>query len=786
MKKISLIFLSLIFVCLLFFYQFFLNGKLPIPSDTIIGLYHPYRDLYAKQNPNGIAYKNFLITDPVRQQFPWKQLVISQEKKSELPLWNPYIFSGTPLLGNFQSAAFYPLNILLFLFPFSVGWSILIILQPVLAASFIYLFLRNHNLSKLASFMGGFVFAFCGFSISWLEWNTVMQTALWLPLLLLVKDKLIKKISVVWILVFLFAECSAILAGHLQTYFYFFVVSNIYLFIRLVQASSVKYSGRMLFWMSIKRYVPFIILGVFVFLITAVQLIPTFQFINLSARDVDQSIWQQPGWFIPWQHLVGFIAPDFFGNPTTLNYWGIWNYGELTGYVGIVPFLFALFALFFRRDKKTLFFGGLLFLALFFSLPTALAKIPYQLSWPFISTAQPTRLLFVVDFCLATLSALGFDLFLRHNSGTLSLIKNNNKSSLSDSFQKIINKAIIFSLFVLFICLFGLWLFVFYGRQIIPSVSLEQLTIAKSNLYLPTLFVILTTLCIVVPMVYKRKESFYTYIPYIFVVLTVVDLFRFGLKFTPFTNKEYLFPSTKVISFLQKNTHDQRIMSLNPEILPPNFSVMYKLQTIEGYDPLYLRRYAEFITAIERNKPDVLPPFGFNRIITPHRFTSPLINLLGVKYILSLSDIQSDNLKKVFEEGKTRVYENTSVLPRAFFVENTEFVTTKQEAINGLFASDFNPKTDAIVEYENDSDVNNLPTSWKTGSATITSYEENNIVIKTASDEDGFLVLTDSFYPTWHVSIDGKETKIYRANYNFRGVVVPKGDHTVEFSLSIL
>src|SRR3972149_6454066 len=132
MKKI-LPYLFIVLLVSVFFWQFFVRGLFPIPSDTIIGLYHPFRDLYAKNYPNGIPFKNFLITDPVRQQYPWRELVISAEKKLELPLWNPYNFSGVPLLANFQSASFYPLNVLFFFLPFNLVWSSLIVLQLVLA-----------------------------------------------------------------------------------------------------------------------------------------------------------------------------------------------------------------------------------------------------------------------------------------------------------------------------------------------------------------------------------------------------------------------------------------------------------------------------------------------------------------------------------------------------------------------------------------------------------------------------------------------------------------------------
>ncbi|MGH7245620.1 MAG: hypothetical protein ACREGI_01655, partial [Candidatus Levyibacteriota bacterium] len=174
MKKIFPLFF-LIFAVLIFFQPFFLQRLLPIPSDTIVGLYHPFRDLYSKTFPHGIPFKNFLITDPVRQQYPWRELVVSLESHAQLPLWNPYNFSGSPLLANFQSGAFYPLNIFLFLLPFSIGWTLLIVLEPLLSAVFMYLFLRRLRIEKVAAILGGITFAFCGFSVAWMEWNTLIH-----------------------------------------------------------------------------------------------------------------------------------------------------------------------------------------------------------------------------------------------------------------------------------------------------------------------------------------------------------------------------------------------------------------------------------------------------------------------------------------------------------------------------------------------------------------------------------------------------------------------------------
>src|SRR5260221_261501 len=206
MKKV-LPFFFLSIVCILFFLPFFFKQLLPIPSDTIIGLYNPFRDLYATQFPRGVTYKNFLVTDPVRQQYPWRTVSIELEKKLQIPLWNPYNFSGTPLLANFQSAVFYPFNIFLYILPFHIGWSLLIFLQPFLAGIFLYLYLRKIKISKLASIFGAITFAFCGFSVAWMEWGTIAQTALWLPLILFIKEHLLKKMSARWVIFLVFAEC---------------------------------------------------------------------------------------------------------------------------------------------------------------------------------------------------------------------------------------------------------------------------------------------------------------------------------------------------------------------------------------------------------------------------------------------------------------------------------------------------------------------------------------------------------------------------------------------------
>src|SRR5260221_857965 len=520
MKKLLPI-LFFVITVIFFFKPFFLSHLLPIPSDTIVGLYNPFRDVYKDQYPRGIPFKNFLITDPVRQQFPWRQLVIDTERYLQLPLWNPYNGAGIPLLANFQSAPFYPLNLLFFVMPFSIAWSLLVVLQPLLGGLFLYLYLKNLKLHPLACVIGSISFAFSGFAISWLEWNTIFQTALWVPLILLSIDKINEKLKdkiYQWYGIFLISLICSFFAGHLQTFFYIFLIVFIYLIAKLV---SVK---------SNKKIILLFVISYFLFIIlTLLQWFPTLQFIALSARNVVQIPFSTYGWLVPFQHLIQFIAPDFFGNPTTLNYWGVWNYGELVGYIGIIPLIFALFAVIFRHDKKTWFFSGLVFVSLLFALPTPIAKLPYILNVPFLATAQPTRLLFVVDFTLAILAALGLDYFLKN--------------------KKIVSVGcIVIALGVMFGIL---WITVLKLYPLFGITSANA-HIAKQNMIFPTgIFLAGSALIIVLSSLRggqrptwqsqklpskARNDVVLRYVILLGIILiTAFDLFHFAQKFTPFT-----------------------------------------------------------------------------------------------------------------------------------------------------------------------------------------------------------------------------------------------------------
>jgi len=592
MPKISFP-LALVFLALFIFFSPIIAGKLPFPGDALVGLYHPYRDAYADKYPAGIPYKNFLLTDPVLQQIPWKYFAIKKLKQGRIPWWNPYTHAGMPLLANFQAGVFYPLNFIFWLFDFPLAWTIYIVVQPFLGALFLYIFLRYHKFQPLSAALSGLSWVLGGFMMAWLEWGNLGHTLIWLPISLWAIDKFseTKKFRFLF-LNSLFLSLS-FFAGHLQLTFYVILVNLAYAIYKKVS---------LLFAISYGLLAAII----------APQLLPTLQLIKLSARDIDQvQSLTRSDWFLPWQHLAQFIAPDFFGNPATLNYTGVWNYAEFVGYIGIVPLILAVLAILSKAGRQL---GLAILVGLLLVLPTPLAKLPFILKLPLIAAAQPSRLIALVSFGLAILAGIGLDQYLKRKIGLK------------------------FPIVIIGSSLLALWLMAFDSGSVI----------SQRNLILPSIIFIIFITIILLP--FRAKA-------YLLLLVAAADLLRFAQKFTPFSPKEYFYPQTQTIQFLQENLGDWRYMTTDRRLFPPNVGIIYGLKTIEGYDPLYLLSYARLITQMEGGTGIA----SFNRIIRPTNLNSPILNQLAVKYILSLSDIDKLQFKLVFQEGQTRVYENLTV-----------------------------------------------------------------------------------------------------------------------------
>lgn len=757
LKKKDLLACSLlVFLSLAFFWRYFLKSLLPIPADTIVGIYYPWRDYVWNNFAAGVPIKNGLLSDVVSIIYPWRTYGLELLKKGLWPLWIPQALAGAPLLANFQSGLFYPLNFLFFLFSNVNAWSIYIILQPVLASLFCFTYLRNLKLSPIPSLIGSFIFAFSGFMMVWLEYGIVGHAGLWLPLVLLAIDKLLEKPSLGWMVVGGLAIGFSLLAGYPLGSFMIFLVSSLYLISKLFSLRKKRLIKPLL------AILIFFILGI---LLASVQLLPGLELWQFSIRQADPTAAAFDYGLNPLKNLVLFLAPDFYGNPTTGNFWGWGAYNESALYISLAGFLLALMAFFgYWRNKEVNFFKALFVLSLLMVFKNPFSYFIYSLKLPILASSSAGRFLFLTDFSLAMLVAFGADLILA-------------KKNIEHFFRPLVLIVLFFFVFLMII---------FFKPGLFSDQNLLlNLSVVRRNLLLPiALFLIslfLLTVVRLIPFLRFKKIG----LSFLF-FLIIFDLFRFGFKYTPFVDKAYLYPETELTNFLKEQPGLYRFTGL----IPQSMFIPYNLFSPEGYEPLMIKRYGEFANQI--NEENLLKISAGSRWVIVNRQESPLLNLLGTKYLLSFNSdpvsewdpqyfrYPKEKYELIFQYGLSQVYENKEVLPRAFIVH--DFQVLEDEAIlRTLMNKDFNPRDTLLLEEK----PLNLPEE-KLGEDEViineNSYFNNQILIRTKSSAAGFLFLSDNFYPGWQAFVDGQETKIYRANYSFRAVPLLRGEHEVKLA----
>lgn len=290
-----------------------------------------------------------------------------------------------------------------------------------------------------------------------------------------------------------------------------------------------------------------------------------------------------------------------------------------------------------------------------------------------------------------------------------------------------------------------------------------------------------------------------------FIALTLIDLVIFANVNVAATDDVY--PTTPAIEFLQNQEDIFRINAKNNtlrdgqvsgeysryqndhawylsstlEPLIPNTAGLYGLQDIRGYESVYTQAYSKYLATIDGRE----EIFGAGAWLT-NTITHPMLDMLNVKYVLSIESLDEPSLKQVYR-GEIYIYENLNAVPRVMLYSAYTVLDDEQSILEAMTASDFDPHTqlfttetleNADTLYQNDSSVG---TASMPSETTITRYEPNHVTIEVNTPQDTILVLADMEYPGWKATIDGKETKIARANYLFRAIVVPAGTHTVEF-----
>ncbi len=300
--------------------------------------------------------------------------------------------------------------------------------------------------------------------------------------------------------------------------------------------------------------------------------------------------------------------------------------------------------------------------------------------------------------------------------------------------------------------------------------NLDPAYIAFRNLLFPAIIAASLFLIVLLKMAKVPKIALAIFL----FMITIIELFRFTYKFTPFSSLSIIYPSTQTTTYLKNQQRPFRILATDRRILNGNISSVYKIEQVSGYDPLYLKSYAQLVSSW--NSERFSPAGSFNRIVTPTNFSLPLASFLNVKYLLTFDDITNTNFQMVFQEGQTKIYENRNVLPRAYFVNKVQKVENQQEELTAITSNNFNFKTNAVSTQFQFSGLNT------DGVAKIKQYTDQEFEIETETREESPLLISNVNYPGWEANVDGNPTSIKEVNFMFQSLIVPAGNHIIKLS----
>jgi len=120
------------------------TSRVMLPADMLL-LMEPWRSEARGLVPGFQRPQNPML-DPIQQQLPWRTHAAREIRQGTVPLWNPYMFSGTAFVANLQSSIYYPPNFLYCVLPVPQAFEWVAYVHLVLAGLLAFGFARSLGL----------------------------------------------------------------------------------------------------------------------------------------------------------------------------------------------------------------------------------------------------------------------------------------------------------------------------------------------------------------------------------------------------------------------------------------------------------------------------------------------------------------------------------------------------------------------------------------------------------------------------------------------------------------
>jgi len=727
---------------------------------------------------------------PLLQFVPWWTQAWRTLLAGHLPLWNPLVGMGAPLLANYQSALFYPLHWVYLLFYALGGVPALAWVQaPMVAVHLAWAGLgmaflaRRLGMGRLAQGVAGLSFGLSGYLVARAGFLSINAAAAWLPWVILFLTPRSGEAGLTRRRFLVLSLCLTLqlLAGHAQTAWYTLLLAGIWVGFWAWNSSAAHGSLVRRFVLAWKWFALALLLAI---ALAAIQLLPTAEYLAESQRSaaVDYRFAMNYS-FWPW-HLLTLLAPGLYGSPVTGDYWGYANYWEDAIYVGLLPFLLALGALWGglrdrRANKGTARLVGLLFILFLLALLLALGKNTPVFPWlynhvpSFAMFQAPARYMIWAVFALALLASLGAEHWRRPAGralywtrlGTAGAFAVSLGAGLAWFFMGDISPT-----FIRATALAGMWglgagllsLLAPMRADAEPGSRAANPRFAKLNGTLSrcwpwgvAFFIAADLLIAGWGLNPGGPLDIYRISPSAVRVRQLAGGHR--LYISPADEEEL-----KYKRFLRFDTFapEEDWMNLRAVILP-NANILDRVASANNFDPLLPGLYVDWMDRLARAMP-------------PARQGMLDVMDVGVVETIRVNEPLGVVFQPVSGGGRARW------LPCAFHVAD------RRTALQVIGTGGVDLDSQVVVE-QGDMALNfpcDSPPGLSSAEVSVRAHDEdpNRLELRLSAPSAGWLLLSDLWYPGWRAEVDGEATPIWRGNNIFRLVQVPAGAHTVVFS----
>jgi hypothetical protein len=680
----------------------------------------------------------------------WREFGFNQLKQGVLALWNPHVFSGMPFLGGFQSALLYPLNIFFLVLPLAKAINFSIALHVFLIGLLMYFWTTHRGLHPLACLVSSVLLMFCGAHFMQVQAGHLphLCTMTWAPLLFLSIDGLFEKRSLKWCLLGMFAITMQTLGGYPQHLFY-------------TAVAAVLYSALCMFQAKQRIRIALGLLGMYAgaSALGAVQLLPGIQVASESVRSCGLSSEYAARFSFPPENIITLLAPSFFGNDTTLPYWGRWYLWEMSLFVGVTGLILAIYGSFRGKRNVRRFSVVMVLILILLALGAYTPLFGILHAWVpgFNKFRGTSKFIFQASLFITMLGGIGLDHMMRRGIVHLRTI------------LAILIAGIIVGTAA--VCIrnsaegtnaLGWWQQTMHGVYDTNESYLPQEYYAdpqfveKAGFFASRSLTVAAGVCVLLSLMLLLLRTSQK-LGYIIAVMAMAEIFILArTSLSTFHLASIRVPMIE--KMLSAHSGDYRIF--NP--VNPNSAMSLGMNDIWGYDSVVLRRYAEFITFTQGYSPDKAYQYvEFSRL---HR----LYKMLRCRFAF------------IAEAGRMGVIENKNVMPRLQLIQDYAVIQDRDQIFHMMEDPSFDPRKKVILEtYPGPEPV----VSEKKGAARVVDSSANHFTIEADLPDPAILLITDAYSNGWHArALPGsshQEYVVMPANYILRAIPLSGGHHRI-------